>query len=51
MVKWQRLITASTAFSVIKKDIDSGRLSHAYMIESGDSEVVDSFITLVAMTL
>lgn len=51
MVKWQRLITESTAYSIVKKDIDSGRLSHAYMIESGDGEVIDSFITLVAMTL
>lgn len=41
-------LKSSRAYSLIRNDFTSG-LGHAYMIVSGDDQVVDEFFTLVAM--
>lgn len=41
-------LKSSRAYSLIRNDFTSG-LGHAYMIVSGDVEIVDEFFTLVAM--
>lgn len=41
-------LKSSRAYSLIRNDFTSG-LGHAYMVVSGDDDVVDEFFTLVAM--
>lgn len=41
-------LQSSRAYSLIRNDFTSG-LGHAYMVVSGDDDVVDEFFTLVAM--
>lgn len=47
---FENALRNSRAYSLIQNDLKSG-LSHAYIIASGDDDVVDEFFTLIAMSV
>jgi DNA polymerase-3 subunit delta' len=48
MIKYKNALMNSVAYKSIKADIDSGNLSHAYMVLSPDGEAVKQLFKLVA---
>lgn len=50
-IKYYDELLTSDAFRLIKKDYDSGRLSHSYMIVADDRDVIDSFMVMVELLI